>query len=198
MSLRARAFLNVIVVSLAVIAVTAPSALAQSGTGGLGSAPPPPVTNTPLVPGVTAMIITAGPQKGLASPPQGAPPQVQTAIWAANQIIGKPYRYGGGHKSFRALSSGYDCSGTVSWALNGANAGFLTTPLDSSSFMKWGERGKGAWFTVYTNPSHAFLVVAGLRLDTSAAEDPGGRKGPRWRPTLRKTLRFKARHPLSF
>jgi hypothetical protein len=154
---------------------------------------------TPLAPGTKAKLIkTAGPMKGLASPPAAAPPQVQNAVWAANQIIGKPYRYGGGHSSFRSISSGYDCSSTVSWALNGAGAGFLATPLDSSSFLKWGERGTGAWFTVYTNPSHAFLVVAGLRLDTSAAGDPHGKKGPRWRPTLRKTKGFKARHPLTF
>jgi hypothetical protein len=167
----------------------------------MGTTPAAPVTVpvTPLTPGSKAKIIkTAGPMKGLASPPAIAPPQVQNAVWAANQIIGKPYKYGGGHKSFRSISSGYDCSSTVSWALNGANAGFLETPLDSSSFLKWGEKGKGAWFTVYTNPSHAFLVVANLRLDTSAAEDPGGKKGPRWRPKLRKTKGFKARHPLGF
>ena len=169
--------------------------------GGMGTTPAAPVTVpvTPLTPGSKAKIIkTAGPMKGLASPPAIAPPQVQNAVWAANQIIGKPYKYGGGHKSFRGVSSGYDCSGTVSWALNGAGAGFLATPLDSSSFLKWGEKGKGAWFTVYTNPGHAFLVVAGLRLDTSAAGDPGGIKGPRWRPKLRKTKGFKARHPIFF
>lgn len=203
--MRARALLNVIAVSAVATAAFAPSALAQDAggvaapTGGMGTATTPaPVTPTALVPGITAKIIKTGPQKGLASPPAGAPVQVQNAIWAANQIIGKPYKYGGGHKTFRTISAGYDCSSTVSWALNGAGAGFLATPLDSSSFMKWGEKGPGVWFTVYTNPSHAFLIVAGLRLDTSAAEDPGGKKGPRWRPVLRKTKGFKARHPLAF
>jgi hypothetical protein len=175
----------------------ASSATAQT-TGGMTTATPAPVSNTPLVAGVTAKVIKSGPQKGLAAPPAGAPAQVQTAIWAANQIIGKPYKYGGGHKSFRSISSGYDCSGTVSWALNGANAGFLTTPLDSSSLMKWGVKGPGAWFTVYTNRSHAFMIVAGVRLDTSAAGDPHGKKGPRWRPKLRRTKGFKVRHPLAF
>ena len=33
--------------------------------------------------------------------------------------------------------------------------------------MKWGEKGKGAWITVFTNPGHAYVVIAGLRLDTS-------------------------------
>src|SRR4051794_34069685 len=197
MSLRARALLNVIAVSAAVTGVFASPALAQDGgvtppTGGMGTGQVPPTIPTPLAAGGTAKVIKSGPQAGLASPPALAPPQVQNAIWAANQIIGKPYKYGGGHKTFRTISNGYDCSSTVSWALNGANAGFLVTPLDSSSFMKWGQKGKGTWFTVYTNPSHAFLIVAGLRLDTSAAGDPSGKKGPRWRPKLRKTKGFKA------
>ena len=200
--LRAHALLKVIAVSVAASAAFAPTAVAQNGgmVPAVGGTPAPTaIPLTPLTPGPTAKVIkTAGPMKGLASPPAAAPPQVQNAIWAANQIIGKPYKYGGGHKSFRSISSGYDCSSTVSWALNGAGARFLDTPLDSGRFMKWGEAGPGAWFTVYTNPSHAFLVVAGLRLDTSAAEDPGGRKGPRWRPKLRKTKGFKARHPLGF
>ena len=54
----------------------------------------------------------------------------------------------------------------------------LKAPLDSSSFMKWGAKGAGTWFTIYTNPSHAFMVIAGLRLDTSRRRRPGGRQGP--------------------
>jgi hypothetical protein len=136
---------------------------------------------------------TIGPD-GLASAPAGAPPQVQAAIAAANRIIGKPYRYGGGHG--KVEDSGYDCSGTVSYALIGAK--LLKSPLDSSSFMRWGEAGEGEWITVYTNPGHAFVVIAGLRLDTSAAGDPRGGKGPRWRPALRSTRGFRARHPEGF
>ena len=128
---------------------------------------------------------------GKAAAPAGAPEAVQQAIAAANQIIGRPYVYGGGHKSF--LSRGYDCSGTVSFALHGGS--LLRNPLDSSSFMRWGASGRGAWITVYTNPGHAFVVIAGLRLDTSAAGDRRGGKGPRWRPVLRSTSGFKARHP---
>lgn len=129
---------------------------------------------------------------GKAAAPANAPEEVQQAIAAANQIIGRPYIYGGGHKSF--LARGYDCSGTVSFALHGGS--LLSSPLDSSSFLKWGESGRGDWITVYTNPGHAFVVIAGLRLDTSAAGDPSGGKGPRWRPALRRTSGFKARHPL--
>jgi len=142
--------------------------------------------------------VIAGPQatlreNGLAQAPADAPPAVQQAIWAANEIIGKPYRYGGGHRlGFK--DRGYDCSGTISYALNGA--ALLKRPLDSSSFLRWGEAGPGQWITVYTNPGHAFVVIAGLRLDTSAAGDRSGGKGPRWRPALRSTKGFKARHPL--
>jgi cell wall-associated NlpC family hydrolase len=130
---------------------------------------------------------------GYAQPPADAPAEVQEAIAAANQIIGLPYRYGGGHRLPWKLDRGYDCSGTVSWALHGG--GLLRRPLDSGSFLRWGEPGPGQWITVYTRASHAFVVIAGLRLDTSAAGDPSGLKGPRWRPTLRSTRGFKARHP---
>ncbi len=132
---------------------------------------------------------------GKAYPPADAPIEIKKAIWAANEIVGKPYKYGGGHA--RVKDSGYDCSGTVSYALLGG--GLLDgTPLDSSSFMRWGDAGHGTWVTVYTNPSHAFVVIAGLRLDTSAAGDPSGNSGPQWRPVLRSTRGFKARHPDGF
>jgi hypothetical protein len=143
-----------------------------------------------LVPGQTA---TIGPD-GLATVPIGAPAEVRAAIEAANRIIGKPYKYGGGHA--KVEDRGYDCSGTVSYALLGAK--LLKSPLDSSSFMRWGDAGPGEWITVYTNPGHAFVVIAGLRLDTSAAGDPSGARGPRWRPALRSTRGFRARHPEGF
>ena len=132
---------------------------------------------------------------GYAVAPPDAPPQVQAAIAAANRIVGKPYKYGGGHA--RIEDTGYDCSGTVSYALH--HAGLLRTPLDSSSFMSWGRAGKGRWITVYTNPGHAFVVIAGLRLDTSAAgERRSSGRGPRWRTTARGTRGFRARHPRGF
>jgi hypothetical protein len=129
---------------------------------------------------------------GVGHAPEQAPEAVKQAVWAANAIIGRPYRYGGGHgRGF--IDRGYDCSGTVSYALHGGD--LLRRPLDSSSFMRWGESGAGDWITVYTNPGHAYVVIAGMRLDTSAAGDPEGGKGPRWRPTLRSTRGFRARHP---
>jgi hypothetical protein len=139
---------------------------------------------------------------GTAAAPADAPLAVQQAIWAANRLQDKPYRYGGGHA--RIEDTGYDCSGTVSYALH--HAGLLETPLDSGSFMSWGEQGRGQWITVYTNPGHAYAVIAGLRLDTSAygyASSRTARKypsaferGPRWRPTKRPRRGFRARHPL--
>jgi cell wall-associated NlpC family hydrolase len=135
---------------------------------------------------------------GIAIPPADAPPEVVNAINAANSISGLPYKYGGGHASFQ--DNGYDCSGTVSYVLNGA--GLLGgTPLDSGSFMRWGARGKGKWFTVYTNPGHAFIMIAGLRFDTGYRDNtirglhPG--RGPRW-GKARVTRGFTARHPDGF
>jgi hypothetical protein len=144
-----------------------------------------------LVPGTQAQLM----DDGFAAAPAAAPAEVQEAVFAANEIVGMPYLYGGGHRSFK--SSGYDCSGTVSYALHGG--GLLRSPLDSGSFMRWGERGRGAWITVYTTPGHAFAVIAGLRLDTSAAgERISSGKGPRWRGVLRRTRGYRARHPLGF
>jgi hypothetical protein len=134
---------------------------------------------------------------GIAFAPKSAPPQVVAVINAGNQIVRMPYRYGGGHRSF--VDSAYDCSGSVSFALHGAN--LLTSPLDSSSFMHWGLAGVGKWITVYTNPGHAFMVVAGLRFDTGM-RDRGVRgtfpgSGPRW-GRARMTKGFSARHPNGF
>jgi cell wall-associated NlpC family hydrolase len=142
----------------------------------------------PIVPGLVAQMVN-----GIAYAPDQAPDQVKQAIWAANQIVGLPYRMGGGHK-LTFFDKAYDCSGTVSFALHGAS--LLARPRDSSSFLRYGQAGKGAWITIYTNPGHAFVVIAGLRLDTSAAGDPSGLSGPRWRPNLRSTRGYKARHPV--
>ncbi len=124
---------------------------------------------------------------GLAAAPAGAPQAVKDAIAAANAIVGMPYLWGGGHGSFE--SSGYDCSGAISYALNGG--GLLTSPLDSTGFTTWGEPGEGNWITVYGNSGHAYAVIAGLRWDTS---DTGG-TGPKWHSDLRDNAGFIARHP---
>src|SRR3954453_10604783 len=132
---------------------------------------------------------------GIAYAPKGAPPAVVNAINAANRIVRMPYRYGGGHRSFK--DSAYDCSGSVSFALHGG--GLLGSPLDSSSFMKWGLPGKGRWITVWANGGHAFMYIAGLRFDTGyryrrAANGTAPGSGPRW-GHYRPTDGFTARHP---
>jgi hypothetical protein len=139
-----------------------------------------------LVPGGTARVIG-----GLAAAPMSAPASVQQIIWTGNQIIGLPYIFGGGHASFS--SPGYDCSGTVSFALHGAS--LLTTPMDSGEFMSWDSRGVGTWVTVFANGGHAYMTVAGLRLDTSAADDPSDQQGPRWRPLRPANSGYAVRHP---
>ncbi len=140
-----------------------------------------------LVPGSRARYVA-----GIAAAPMSAPPAIQAIVWAGNQLIGLPYIYGGGHASFTA--PGYDCSGTVSFALHGAS--LLTMPADSSEFMHWGSHGLGRWVTIFSNPGHAYMTVAGLRLDTSAADDPTNQQGPRWRPLRTGNGGFTVRHPL--
>lgn len=154
----------------------------QAGGAAFGSVPS---ILHPTVPGDVGVV-----RDGIAYAPTGAPLAVQQAIWAANTLRHKPYIYGGGHQSFR--SRGYDCSGTVSYALHAA--GLLRSPLDSGSFMTWGDRGRGQWITVYTNPGHAWAIIAGMRLDTSGP----GESGPRWRTETRTGRGFRARHPLGY
>jgi hypothetical protein len=175
-------------VAVVACSVAAPAAIAS--TGGT-SYEDPQAKQAQMEAQVDLPTAVVGPD-GLAIAPAGAPLEVLAAIEAANRIVGKPYRYGGGHA--KVEDRGYDCSGTVSYALLGAQ--LLASPLDSRAFRRWGVAGPGTWITVYTNPSHAFAVIAGLRLDTSAAGDPSRAKGPRWRPTLRSTRGFRARHPL--
>jgi hypothetical protein len=154
----------------------------QAGGAAFGSVP---AILHPTVSGDLGVI-----RSGLAYAPTDAPLEVQQAIWAANALRHKPYIYGGGHQSFK--SRGYDCSATVSFALHGA--GLLDSPLDSGSFMKWGDSGRGQWITVYTNPGHAWAVIAGMRLDTSGP----GESGPRWRTVPGSTRGFRVRHPDGF
>jgi cell wall-associated NlpC family hydrolase len=127
-------------------------------------------------------------KNGQAVAPSNAPQEVINAISAANRIRKKPYIYGGGHKSFK--SKGYDCSGAVSYVLNGA--GLLDSPSPSGPLMKWGTRGKGRWITVFAHGGHTYMVVAGLRFDTSAMGRGG--KGPRWRKNKRSPKGFAVRH----
>jgi peptidoglycan hydrolase CwlO-like protein len=146
---------------------------------------PPASAPAPLTPGQEAEYIS----ESQASVPAAAPPAVKAAIEAANSIATTPYVWGGGHGSFE--SSGYDCSGAVSFALHGG--GFLDSPLDSTGLTTWGEPGPGQWITVYGNAGHAWMIIAGLAFDTS------GGAGPRWHPTpVSSTSGFIARHPAGY
>jgi hypothetical protein len=128
---------------------------------------------------------------GRAVAPASAPPSVKAMIEAANRIRHRPYRWGGGHRSWN--SPGYDCSGSVSYVMHAA--GLLEWPLDSTGFMRWGAGGAGSWVRIYANREHVFAVIAGLRWDTSFSED-GDRTGPGWSEELRSTGGFRVRHPL--
>jgi hypothetical protein len=162
-------------------------ATTSSGTGGSPVGVTAALRPELLVPGSLARYVN-----GLAAAPMSAPAAVQNMIWASDQIIGLPYIFGGGHASFS--SPGYDCSGTVSFALHGA--GLLSTPEDSSELESYGSHGIGRWVTVFSNPGHAYIDVAGLRLDTSAADDPSNQQGPRWRPLRPQNSGYTVRHPL--
>jgi hypothetical protein len=141
----------------------------------------------PTTPGNFALL-----RDNLALAPTNAPLSVKRAIWAANQLRTKPYRFGGGHKSFH--DSAYDCSGTISYAL--AGAGLVTVPMSSKEFRGYGTRGRGKWITVYARDGHTFAVIAGLRLDTTSPHNPSRRWAPRWQPTARMPHGFEARHPV--
>ena len=172
-------------------AIVVPAA-ASAGSGGVGpgdtEAPPPETTP---VPGEKAKLL----KSGLAAAPASAPAEVQRAIQAANSIDQAGYCSGGGHGSWRSRC--YDCSGAVSYVLGPKGADILDAPLPSGSFRKWGERGRGSWITVYYNAGHAYVVIAGLRFDTSIPDD--GAEGPGWSEDVKRGQvngPFKKRHYL--
>jgi hypothetical protein len=182
-------FLACSVLSLLVLAAPV-AAKSKSGGGTAAPAQPAPAAAAAPAPAPAPGVNVAAP--GLARAPAGAPAAVRGAIRAGNALQAFPYRYGGGHDTF--VDDAYDCSGAVSYALHGGH--LLGAPMDSTELESWGEPGPGAWITVYANPDHAFVVIAGLRLDTSAAADPDGdQNGPRWRPAARDTADFVVRHP---
>ena len=125
---------------------------------------------------------------GVALPPLEAPPEIRAVIEAGNTIARTPYKWGGGHGKWQ--DTGYDCSGSVSYTL--AAAGLLDGPLASGPLMRWGRPGPGKWLTIYSNPGHVWLVVAGVRFDTSAANR--GKTGSRFTNEMRPTGGYTARH----
>jgi hypothetical protein len=165
--------------------VAAPAAGQDDGTTTTTGVPgetagsPPPANVATILPG------------GKATVPAGAPYAVARAIAAANRIHRRTYIWGGGHRRWK--SKGYDCSGAVSYVLHAA--GVLSSPLVSGQLAYWGTPGPGTWITVYANRTHTFMVIAGLRYDTSpVGEWLNQGRGPRWRYTLRTPTGFAVRH----
>ncbi len=202
-SLIAALSLAALFAALCATLVAAPAASAKVLPGGISArsgleAEIP--ESTEEVPGESGEIEGEVPQAGKAAlvgtraiAPLNAPPMVKRVIAAANHIRTTPYVWGGGHGSF--ISSGYDCSGAVSYALHGGK--LLTTPLVSGSMETYGEAGPGRWITIYANASHAYMVVAGLRFDTAGDI---GETGPRWHPTTAAAAAgsFVVRHPVGY
>jgi cell wall-associated NlpC family hydrolase len=129
-------------------------------------------------------------KNGVALPPLEAPAEVKAIFEAGNVIARSPYKWGGGHGKWQ--DNGYDCSGSVSYALNAG--GFVNASMPSGGYMRWGKPGKGKWITIYTNPGHVFMVVAGVRFDTVAR----GQTGSRWINDPTDTSGYVARHPPGF
>jgi hypothetical protein len=152
----------------------------------LPEAPEVVTTTLKVVPGAVARMRA----DGRAAVPHDAPARIRAVIRAANAIVGRPYRWGGGHA--RVVDSGYDCSGAVSYAL--IKSGQLRAPLVSGELARTYAAGRGRWLTIYANRGHVYLEVAGLRLDTSGVGDPAGREGVRWRPVVGQRTGFRKRH----
>lgn len=174
---------------------SAPATPAGPATPSLPAAPVDPVT--PMLPEIVVPTSKTIPGKvalvradGKAAIPRGAPARVRSVIAAANTIIGKPYKWGGGHA--RLVDKGYDCSGSVSYAL--IRARLLGFSMVSGQLATWAAGGPGRWISIYANRNHVYMEVAGLRLDTSAVGDPTGRMGVRWRPVIGKRPGFHTRH----
>jgi cell wall-associated NlpC family hydrolase len=153
-------------------------------SGGGASAPAP----APAAPAGAKAALGAD---GHAVAPASAPAAVKSLIAAANRIVGKPYRYGGGHGKWE--DTGYDCSGSDSYALHGG--GLLNRPMTSGEFESYGDAGPGAWITIYGSGGHSYLVVAGLRFDTGFHPPPSG---PQWSTKMRPSDGYVARHPVGY
>ena len=173
----------------------APSAMADTTTGGVAPAarpsspaspPSTPAPARPTVSGTRAKLVN-----GIAYAPAAAPAPVKRLIWAVNRIVGRPYLMGGGHASFRP-DRGYDCSGLVSYALHAA--GQLSATMSAPGFLRFGTAGPGRWVTVWANSGHVFAQVAGLRLDTTPYPSRGV-EGAGWRDRMRDVGAYTARHP---
>lgn len=174
---RSHTKLTMAVVLAAAALAMLPTTLAQAGDGGTGTGS----SSSQARPDKARLV------RGKAVPPSNAPARVVGVIEAANRIAkGEGYCYGGGHARFK--SKCYDCSGAVSYALHGGR--FLRRPMDSSGLMQWGRGHRGKWITVFSNPGHAYMTVAGLRFDTSMTRGDG----PGWSKQMRSSSGYRKRH----
>jgi cell wall-associated NlpC family hydrolase len=156
-------------------------AVSDPGTGGAAYVAPPPPDQ--VVPGAKGDVTP----DGFAVPPDSAPTAVKAVIAAGNKIAKTPYKWGGGHGSWK--DTGYDCSGSVSYALHAGD--LLDSPLVSGDFARWGGKGRGSWISIYANAGHVYMVVAGMRFDTSARS----RTGSRWTMEMRSSAGYAVTHP---
>lgn len=156
-------------------------AVASPGTGGAAYVAPPPLDK--VVPTEKGKVTP----DGFALPPASAPQVIKNVIAAGNAIARTPYKWGGGHAKWN--DTGYDCSGSVSYALHGGD--LLDSALVSGDFGNWRHKGPGSWITIYSNGGHVYMFVAGLRFDTSARS----RTGSRWTTETRSSDGFAVTHP---
>jgi hypothetical protein len=187
------------------VRVARPPAAGAGNVLGQAAAADPPTTSGACgspVPGGT-VTLTPGPRAqllpdGRAAAPQDAPPAVKAIIAAGNQIVGKPYLYGGGHGvPLDQVAPAYDCSSSVEHLLYGARLLPVTYDAPSGTLESWGESGPGRWVTIYASADHVFMYVAGLRWDTHNAAGPqDGSTGIGWHPLVRESAGFVLRHPV--
>ena len=176
--------------SLAVAGVGAVSDQAPApgcGPSGGGTAP------APTTGGARAQLLG----DGQAAAPASAPAAVRSMIAAGNQIVGKPYLYGGGHGiPLNQIAPAYDCSSSVEHLLWGGGLIGVDDGSDSAALESFGAPGPGRWVTIYASAGHVFMYVAGLRWDTHDAAGPGdGSTGIGWHPLVRESAGFVVRHP---
>jgi hypothetical protein len=176
-------------------AAAQPPGLAASSTAvlQLAACAPAAMTGVALTPGQRAQLLP----DGLAAAPQQAPPAIREMIAAGNQIVGKPYVYGGAHGlPLSDVAAAYDCSSSVEHLIYGARLLPVTYGAASSQLESFGQPGPGRWVTLYASADHVFMYVAGLRWDTHNAAGPGdGSSGIGWHPLVRSAAGFVARHP---
>jgi hypothetical protein len=118
-------------------------------------------------------------------------------IAAGNELVGKPYLYGGGHGlPLNEIGPAYDCSSSIDHILYGAGLVSVTDDATSTDLESFGQPGPGRWVTIYANADHVFMYVAGIRWDThNAAGSQDGSAGIGWHPLVRSADGFVARHP---